>query len=374
MHVAVNTRLMQHGPLDGIGRFSFEILRRLAAGSPDDRFTLLFDRKFDPRYLTSPNMQGKAVPPPTRLPFLMDIFFEVSLPIVLKNLRPDVFFSPDGWVSLSTKTPTVQVVHDLNFIHMPEHLPPMWRKYYLKKFPLFIRRADHIITVSEFSKRDLVDRLHVPEEKISVVYNDTAEGFRPAKDEAEVNRIRNAHANGNPYFLFVGLIHPRKNIVGLMEAFARFKKETGSEARLLVAGNKKWWTAELEKSYREHPYTHAIRFTGRLSDEDLQEIYRGALALVFPSFFEGFGIPVLEAFKSGVPVITSGTTALPEVGGDAALYCDPGDAGSIAAQMEKIASDSTLRQTCINRGYAQARKFSWDTGAQTVHQILHRYA
>ena len=374
MHTAVNTRLMQHGPLDGIGRFSFEILRRVAALNPRDQFTLLFDRGFDRRYLTSPNMHGKVVPPPTRLPFLMDIFFEASVPVVLKNLRPNVFFSPDGWLSLSSKVPTVQVVHDLNFIHMPEHLPPMWRKYYLKKFPLFIQKAHHIIAVSEFTKRDLMEQLGVPEEKISVVYNDTAAGFHPAAGPNEVARVRDAYSNGKPYFLCVGLIHARKNIGGLMEAFAQVKAQTGTDAKLLIVGNKKWWSPELEKQYTEHPFGADIVFTGRLPDEALKEIYRGALALVFPSFFEGFGIPILEAFKSDIPVITSNTTALPEVGGDAALYGDPFKPATFAVHMMNLLTDDILRQTCIRRGRAQALKFSWDTGAQTVSQILHRYA
>lgn len=365
---------MQHGPLDGIGRFSFEILRRVAQNEPQDRFTLLFDRKFHPRYLTSPNMRGKVLFPPTRLPFLIDIFFEASIPVALKNLRPQVFFSPDGWVSLTARTPTVSVVHDLNFIHMPEHLPPRWRRYYLKKFPLFVRRADHIVTVSEFSKRDLMEQLRVPEEKISVVYNDTAEGFRPALDAAEVQKIRHTYAQGKPYFLFVGLIHPRKNIHGLMQAFALLNQQTHGEVKLLIAGARKWWTAEQEKQYRENPAHAHIHFLGRLQDDALQELYRGALALVFPSFFEGFGIPLLEAFKSGIPAITSHNTALTEVGGDAALYCDPAHPESIAEAMLRVLSDGALRGQCIEKGYVQTQKFSWDAGARTVSQLLHRYA
>lgn len=374
MHTAVNTRLMQHAPLDGIGRFSFEILKRVAANNPTDRFTLLFDRQFDKKYLTSENMKGKWVPPPTRLPFLMDIFFEVSVPIVLKNMRPNVFFSPDGWVSMSAKTPTVQVVHDLNFIHMPEHLPPMWRKYYLERFPLFIEKADHIITVSEFSKKDLMEQLHVPANKISVVYNETAEGFRPAINFDEITQAQQQYADGKPYFLFVGLIHPRKNIAGLMQAFALFKAQTGSDARLVIAGNKKWWTEELEAAYIKNAYKTDIIFTGRVSDDALQKLYRGALALVYPSFFEGFGIPILEAFKSDVPVITANNTALPEVGGDAALYCDANQPESIAEQMKALYNDKDLRDLCVQRGRKQAQQFSWDIGAETVSSILHRYA
>ena len=374
MHTAVNTRLLQHGPLDGIGRFSFEIIKRVAANNKEDKFTLIFDRSYDPKYITSKNVYAKWVPPPTRLPFLMDIFFEVSVPVLLRRLKPNVFFSPDGWVSMSTLTPTVQVVHDLNFIHLPEHLPPRWRKYYLEKFPLFIERADHIITVSEFSKRDLMKELHVPEKKISVVYNETAEGFRPAVNMAEIEDIQKRYADGKSYFLFVGLIHQRKNITGLMQAFALFKGQTGSDAKLVIAGSKKWWTEELEQSFVKNPYQTDIIFTGKVPDEDLQKLYRGSLALVYPSFFEGFGIPILEAFKSDVPVITSNNTALPEVGGDAALYCDPYQPESIAEQMKALYNDKDLRDLCVQRGRIQTSKFSWDAGAETVSKILHRYA
>lgn len=364
---------MQAGPLDGIGRFSYEIIRRLAANNPNDRFSLLFDRKFDPSFLFDKNVSGMAVPPPTRLPMLMDIFFEFSLPHTFKKIKPDVFFSPDGWVSMKSKIPTVSVVHDLNFVHMPEHLPPMWKKYYEKKFPGFIRRADHLITVSEFSKQDIIQQFNIAPENISVVYNDTAEGFRPAKDLDEIKQIRNKHSAGKPFFFFVGLIHPRKNIDGLMEAFRIYKERSASETRLLIAGSKKWWNAEMEAKHQNNPFRDEIIFTGKIPDETLKELYRASEALVYPSFFEGFGIPILEAFKSGVPVITSNTTAMPEVGGDAALYANPQDAESFALQMLALA-DPALRRNCIEKGFQQCRLFNWDRGAETVRNILHRYA
>lgn len=373
VHVAINTRLMQNAPLDGIGRFSFEIVKRVAEQNRNDKFTLIFDRKNDGRYITSPNMHGVWVPPPTRLPFLMDLFFEASVPYMLNKLKPDVFFSPDGWISMRTQTPTVQVVHDLNFIHMPEHLPPMWRKYYLEKFPRFIEKADHIITVSEFSKQDLIQQLAVPPEKISVVYNETGEGFRPGNPD-EITDIRKKYTDDKPYFLFVGLIHPRKNIGGLMNAFALYKKKNKDEVKLVIAGNKKWWTPELENIFAVNAYKNDIVFTGRIPDSQLHELYRGALALVYPSFFEGFGIPILEAFKSGIPVITANNTALPEVGGNAALYADAHDADVIAEHMSAVTGDHLLRDKLIQNGFAQSQKFSWDTGAVTVSQILHRYA
>ncbi len=374
VHIAVNTRLLRSGPTDGIGLFTREIMKRLPGLMPRDRFTLLFDRPFPPEFTQDGHVSGKQLLPPTRLPMLMDLFFEVSLPFVVKRIKPDVLFSPDGWVSLTARVPTVSVVHDLNFLHHPEFIADRWRNYYLKKFPLFIRRADHLITVSEFSKNDLIRSLGVPPEKITVVYNDTAEGFRPVSSAEEKKRIQAGFSGSAPYFLHVGMIHERKNITGLLHAFALFREKQNRHFRLLVAGGKQWWTPEIQKALDSNPFRDDILFLGKVSDEDLGKIYRGAEALVFPSFFEGFGIPIVEAFKSGIPVITSDASALPEIAGGAALLIHPHDTESIASAMMRLAEEKDLRNELINRGHVRAADFSWDKSAATIAEILHRYA
>lgn len=374
VHIAANTRLFRHGPTDGIGLFTREIMTRLPKLMAQDSFTFLFDKPFSDVDSLPKNVNTKRLFPPTRLPLLMDLFFEWSVPHALKTIQPNVFFSPDGWVSLHAKTPTVSVVHDLNFLHHPEFIAPRWRKYYLSKFPAFIRKADHLITVSQFSKNDLMQALHIPPEKITVVYNSTAEGFRSVSSTDEKEKIQREFADGIPYFLHVGSIHERKNTVGLMQAFGQFRKTYPGPFRLLFAGAKQWWTDSMQETSENQPFRNDILFLGKVSDEALPRIYRGAEALVFPSFFEGFGIPVVEAFKSGIPVITSDCTALPEIAAGAALLIDPHKPEQIADAMHRITSDSALREELIGKGSHRAHDFSWDVAAEQIAQILKTYA
>lgn len=374
VHIAVNTRLLQTGPADGIGLFTREIMARLPKIMAGDSFTFLFDKPFSNAYSLPENVTAKRLYPPTRLPLLMDLFFEWSVPRALQSIQPDVFFSPDGWVSLRTKTPTVSVVHDLNFLHHPEFIAPRWRKYYLKKFPEFVRKADHLITVSQFSKTDLVNTLNIPSENITVVYNSIAQGFRPVISIQEKEKIQQEFTGGFPYFLHVGSIHERKNTVGLMRAFESFRKAHEARFLLLFAGAKQWWTDAMQKTWNEHPFRDDILFLGKVSDEVLPYLYRGAEALVFPSFFEGFGIPVVEAFKSGIPVITSNSSSLPEIASDAAILIDPHNPEQMAEAMHRIISDSALREELINKGSHRVLDFSWDVAAEQIAQILKSYA
>lgn len=374
VHIAANTRLFRHGPTDGIGLFTREIMTRLPKLMGGDSFTFLFDKPFPDKNSLPKNVTTERLYPPTRLPLLMDLFFEWSVPRALKSIQPDVFFSPDGWVSLKTDIPTVSVVHDLNFLHHPEFIAHRWRNYYLKKFPAFLRKADHLVTVSHFSKMDLVQSLGISPEKITVVYNSTAEGFSPVSSTGEKEKIQLEFAGGMPYFLHVGSIHQRKNTTGLMQAFGQFRKTHEQPFRLLFAGAKQWWTDSMQETWENHPFREDILFLGKLPDESLQRMYRGSEAFVFPSFFEGFGIPILEGFKSGIPVITSNCTALPEIAGGAAWLIDPYQPEQLTEAMHRIVSDTTLREELITKGTRRADDFSWDTAAGQIAQILKTYA
>lgn len=374
MHISVNTRLLRSGPLDGIGTFTREIMKRLPDCMPDDRFTLLFDRNFPTAFIRGKNVTGKRLFPPTRHPLLMNLFFEVSVPLALKKLKPDVFFSPDGWVSLSSRIPALSVVHDLNFLHNPDFIPPRWRNHFLKRFPLFVQKADHIFTVSEFSKKDLMASLGVPAEKITVIYNAADEGFRPAQSESEKKNIQAEFSGSAPYFLHVGMIHERKNITGLIKAFSRFRgKRNKLRYRLILAGGKQWWTREMQHTLDSSPFREDILFIGKVNDENLRRLYRAAEALVYPSFCEGFGIPVVEAFKSGIPVITSDRCALPEIAGRAALLINPEESASIADAMERVVKNEDLRNELVILGAERSAQFSWDKSAKTIAEILRKY-
>lgn len=369
MKIAVNTRLLLKDKLDGIGRFSAESLRLITQNHPEHQFLFIFDRPFDDSFIFSSNIEPIVINLPTRHPFLWKIWFDLLLPPKLKKHNPDLFFSPDGWLSLKTNTPSLPVIHDLNFEHYPEHLPPSYRKYYRKYFPQFARKAVRIATVSEFSKRDLVNEYELQAEKIDVVHNGPNPNFKPVGSEMK-KKIQHEFSGGKPFLLFVSTIHPRKNIVNLLKAFEEFCNKSELDFCLILAGHKMWWTTEMENTLNNMKHKTNVVFTGRVSEEKLNQLMGTAEAFVYPSLFEGFGIPVLEAMQAGTPVITSESTSMPEVGGKAALYVNPDSPESIANQMLKITGNEHLRSELIEKGKIQASRFSWEKTADKLWESI----
>ncbi|MEA1876407.1 MAG: glycosyltransferase family 1 protein [Bacteroidota bacterium] len=378
MNIAVNCRLLQQGRLEGIGWFMYENLKRIARDHPEHQFFFIFDRPFDPSFIFSDNIKALVLGPPTRHPFLWYLWFEWRLPGVLEKINADLLFSPDGYLSLRCKIPQVPVIHDINFAHRPKDLPFLTRHYYNYYFPRFARKADRICTVSEYSQKDISKTYAIDESMIHVVYNGANEAYKPL-DGKEKQAGRMKYANGSEYFIFIGSIHPRKNLGNLIEAYEKFVERTGSEVKLVVVGAQMWQGQQTAKALRPRSMTAIpdpersrrvegsnILFLGRLEAEELREALGSALAMTFVPWFEGFGIPVVEAMYAGVPVLTSTETSLPEVGGEAVLYAHPGNVQEISDQMEKLASDASLREGLIQKGKQQKEKFSWD---QTSHKV-----
>jgi glycosyltransferase involved in cell wall biosynthesis len=358
MIIAVNTRLLLPEKLEGMGRFTHETLRIITREHPEHKFIFLFDRKFSDEFIYSPNIKPVVCFPPARHPVLWYWFFEWSLPSVLRKVRADFFLSPDGWLSLHTPVKSLPVIHDLNFFEFPEFIPWLVRQYYYEYFPRFIRKAKRIATVSEFTRRDIMHRFNYESNDIDVVYNGASEGFQPLNITDQI-AVRDKYTWGCPYFLNVGLIHPRKNLTSLIAAFESFKEATGSDVKLLVVGSRKWWTEEMQQALEDATHKNDIIFTGRVPDHDLSGITASALSMVYVSHFEGFGIPVLEAMQCDTPVITSAVTSLPEVGGDAVLYVDPYDIESIKSAMIAVYSDNDLRNELISNARKHREKFTW---------------
>jgi glycosyltransferase involved in cell wall biosynthesis len=369
LKIAVNTRLLIRNKLEGIGWFSYETLRRITQSHPEVDFYFFFDRKPDPTFLFGKNVTPVVVSPLARHPFLFVIWFEWSIMRILKRIKPDLFLSPDGYLSLSTNVPSLAVMHDLNFEHFPEDLPWLVRLYYRFFFPRFAQKAKRIATVSNFSKEDIITQYKVKPDKIDVVYNGANEMFMPLGKEI-IAQTRQKFTGGHPYFLFVGSLHPRKNLARLFQAFDLFRSNNNSEIKLLVAGEKKWWTTTIRKAYEEMIHKDEIIFCGRLNSSDLHHVTASALAITYVSYFEGFGIPIIEAYRCGVPVITSNITSMPEVAGDAALLCDPYDIASIAAAMERMSSDCDLRTELIKKGLERAKVFTWDGAAERLWESI----
>ncbi len=361
--IAVNTRLMQEGKLDGIGWFSYETLKRIAIAHPEHTFIFIFDRPFSQNFVFSENVQALYMGPPTRHITLFVPWFEMVIPYLLKKHKADLFVSTDGHIPLRGKTPCLSVIHDINFYHFPEQLPFAVRKYYNYFFPRFARKAQRITTVSEYTKKDLVTNYGIKPSKIDVALNGVNSAYKPLPESENIN-TRNTYTQGEDYFLFIGLIIPRKNLRRLIEAYFEYRKSGNKDIKLLVVGNKKWWSASDQAFVNSSVFGTDVIFVGRLGAEDLHRVLSAAFALTFVPLFEGFGIPVLEAFACGTPVIASRVTSIPEVGGDAVLYCNPLEVKSIANALETLAGDETLRQTLVNKGLERVKQFSWDQTAK----------
>lgn len=362
MKIAVNTRLLLKDRLEGIGRVAYETLRRIVLSHPEDEFYFIFDRKPDPQFLFANNVKPVVLFPQARHPFLYIIYFEISVTRALRKINPDVYLSTDGYLSLRAKTPSIAVFHDLNFEHFPKDLPKIHLWHYKKYFPRFARKADRIITVSEFSKSDICNCYGIGPDKIDVVYNGANEGFMPISDD-EITRVRKQYSDGLPYFMFVGSLHPRKNLVRLFKAYDIFKNGTKSNVKLVIVGNKKWWTETIANAYESMQYKDDVVLCGRLSSEELYRVTASAMASVYVSYFEGFGIPIVEAFRCNVPVVTSNVTSMPEVAADAALLVDPFSEKSIAEGMKKTL-DANLRKELIEKGKRRKEDFSWEKAAE----------
>ncbi|MDD2288289.1 MAG: glycosyltransferase family 1 protein, partial [Bacteroidales bacterium] len=336
MRIAVNTRLLLANKLDGIGYFTYKLLENMCKNHPQDEFIFFFDRPFDKEFIFSENVIPVVIPCQTRHPLLWRLYFQYLIPKYLKKYKADLFFSPDGFIPKNINIPIINTIHDLNYVHQPQYIEnPSHRRYLLKEFPVFARKSDLLITVSEFSKRDIIELYDIHHNKIEVVFNAANEAYYPLEEE-EKTRYKNSLTQGRDYFYFVGSIHKRKNLGNLFKAFDLFKEETKSDVMLIIVGEKRDWEGELEGIFKKMKHKKDVILTGRLDAKEINKVSNSALALAFVSQFEGFGIPIVEAFAAGCPVITSNTTSMPEVAGDAAIYCDPFLVASIAEAMEKI--------------------------------------
>ena len=373
MTIAVNCWILRNKKLDGIGYFTINTISNLIKKHPEVHFQILCDKNFTEDYFDFKNVSKHYIFPALRHPILYLFYIEVVLTLFLKKHRPDILLSMDGFLSLSTFCKQIPVIYDINFEHNPKDLKLKNRLYFRFFYRRFARKATRIATISEFSKQDIAQFYNIDERKIDNVSCGINSNFFPLELQ-EIKEIRNKWSEGKPYFFFVGSMHPRKNIKRLLEAFNHFKQKTGSDLKLLLAGSILWSKAEIEEVYLKGLYKNDIVFTGRLSDEELQKVLGAALALTFVPIFEGFGLPIVEAMQSGVPVMCSNVTSMPEVAGNAALMIDPYNIEDIAGGLEKISKDTELRQKLIRLGHIQKQKFSWERTAELLWNSLNATA
>ena len=371
MTVAINCWILRNKKLDGIGYFTVNAIANLIKDHPDVQFQILCDKKFTEGYFDFPNVSKHKIFPALRHPVLYVFYMEVILPFFLSKHKPDVMVSVDGFLSLLSGCKQIPVIYDINFEHKPKDLKLRNRIYYRFFFKKFARKAKRIATISEYSKTDIAEYYKIDPERIDNVSCGINSNFLPLQ-EKEITEVRDKWSDGKPYFFFVGSMHPRKNIKRLIDAFNLFKQKTASDFKLILAGSILWSKTEIEDSYGNSPYKLDIIFTGRLSDENLQNMLGAAYALSFVPIFEGFGLPIVEAFQSGVPVISSNVTSMPEVAGDAALMVNPFNVKDIAAGMEKLSVSNELRNQLIAKGHIQKQLFSWSRTAGLLWNCIEK--
>ena len=327
--------------------------------------------RFDEKFIFSSNVYAHVVAPPARHPLLWKYWFDVKVPLLLKKIKAEVFLSPDGQCSLITRVPQCIVVHDLGFLHYPDGYRKSHLQYYKRNTPKFVNKATRVVTVSNFSKKDIMQQYGLAEEKIAVVYNGVKEIFKPISFEEQDN-IKQQYTTGSEFFLYAGAIHPRKNLINLLKAFSIFKRRLQSSMKLVLAGRLAWKNNAFLELLKMYKYKDDVILTGYIDETELAKLMASAYAFVYPSLFEGFGMPVIEAMQCRVPVLTSKDSSMEEISEGAALYFDPNNIEEMAQKLMRVYKDEEERKGLIEKGVVVAAKYSWERCAEVIMNCLLR--
>jgi glycosyltransferase involved in cell wall biosynthesis len=287
---------------------------------------------------------------------------------------PDLLFVPAHVLPLVHPRRSLVTIHDLGYLSFPSAHPWQQRLYLDLSTRWNAYAATHVLADSEATRTDLLTHYGVEPDKVTVAYPGIDESLGPVHDGTVIEATRARYGIGDDYFLYLGTLQPRKNLERLVEAFAQFvTRRASSSTELILAGQRGWLCAELFQQIEERGLAQQVRLPGYIAQEDKAALLSGAIAFAFPSLHEGFGLPVLEAQACGCPVITSTTSSLPEVAGDAAILVDPGDSAAIANAMLRLANDPRLRSELIERGFVNVNRFSWESCARTILTVIEAY-
>lgn len=365
MTIAINVWILRNKKLDGIGYLTVNTISRLIKNNPDVNFIILCDKGFSEDYFDFPNAKHYKIFPALRHPVLYVFYMEIVLGLFLRKHKPDLLISSDGYLCLNSSTKQLPIICDINFEHNPKDLPFRNRVYFRFFYKRFAKKGVRVATISEYSKEDISNYYKIDINKIDNISCGIDSKFEVLNEQEKI-KCKQKWSNGFEYFFFLGSMHPRKNIKRLIEAFNIFKKETNSNYKLLLGGSILWQASDFKNEYENSKFKNDIVFLGRLNDADLKEVLGAAYCLSFAPIFEGFGLPIVEAFEAGVPVICSNVTSMPEVAGDATLLFDPFNVEEISDAMEKIHNNVNLCKELVLKGHQQKLKFSWDNTANLL--------
>lgn len=351
----------------GIGRYTRSLIHALARIDPQTAYTLFIPH--DARYvedaaLFPANFRLTRAPLDERVMVTLWQRLRAPLPIELLVGACDVFYSPDFVLPPTRARKKILTVHDLSFKRVPETAVPNLKWYLEGAVARAVARADLVLADSNATRTDLIELFNVPPASVQVLYSGCQDLFRPLEDAEEFARARETYKLTKPFILSVGTLEPRKNFTRLIEAFARLPQH--EEFDLLIAGGRGWLYDEIFQAPARFGAADCVRFLGFVPDADLPALYSLATLFVYPSLYEGFGLPVLEAMACGAAVITSNVSSLPEVAGDAAVLVNPRSTNELAAVLQELLNDSERRERMKPQSLAQAKKFSWDASARQL--------
>lgn len=363
MRIAIDARKLRDY---GIGTYIRNLVRHLSRLDRDTEYRLLC-RGEDAAVVRELGPNFTAVTESSPGYSLREQF---RIPLDLRREKASLFHAPHYVLPPLTPCRAIVTIHDCIHLRFPQYLPNRFGYAYARaSLWAACRRADRILTVSEASKRDLLHYFDIPEQKIDVIYNAIDERFHDAPSEEEIHRVRERYQLNERFVLYAGNIKPHKNLERVIEAFQLARRRGFEDVRLLIIGDQVSHYATLRRAVHRYQLHKHVRFFGFVPDETLAVLYRLASVFVFPSLYEGFGLPPLEAMASGTPVITSNVSSLPEVVGDAAILVDPYDTEAIADAMARVLGDDALSASLRARGLARAHHFSWERSVGRVREI-----
>ena len=366
MRVAIDARKLHDF---GIGTYIRNLLRQLARIDRETEYVLLSPQTdLDIAAQLGPNFRTVLEPSPN-----YSLREQFHVPWVLRRERPDVYHAPHYVLPPAVPCRSVVTIHDCIHLMFPQYLPHKAAYAYARaSMWAAVKRSTCILTVSEASKRDILHFFNVAPEKIVVAYNAIDDHFWLTPPEEEVARLREQYQLDHQFVLYVGNIKPHKNLVRLIEAFDELRRTGSEELTLLIIGDEISKLPALRRAVHSYKLHKHVRFLGFVSEGTLRILYRLAALFVFPSLYEGFGLPPLEAMASGTPVVASNQSSLPEVAGDAAVLVDPYDVGSIVDGMRRVLTDPVLAADLRRRGPLRAREFSWARSVEKTRAVYER--
>ncbi len=357
--------------MTGIGRYTYNIIDNLLSIDKNTQYFVIINDKLDAKHpifkMNFRNMVLIKCTIPT-----MGIQQQIRIPLLLKKINPDLYFYPHFDAPLIHNTPLLITIYDLKYI-LFDNFFKKWsiiKRLYIKiSMSLSLKKAKNIITISQSTRKDILRVFKTNPEKIKVIYLAASKEFHKINSKDLIRKRIKKYPIKNKYFLCVGESRPHKNLINAIKAFEIFLRHKKEFQLVIVGKSDKRFTMHIDY-IRKHNLERNIIITDSIGDNDLNQLYNGAIGYVFVSLYEGFGIPLIEAMQCGTPVITSDISSLPEVGGDAVLYVNPKDPSDIANGFKKIVNNSSLRKGLIQKGMIQAKKFSWEKAANETLKLL----